>query len=515
MLELLLTLSLMLLQGNPSRLPNVLFTPASAIDGAYNDVQRLRQLGQDLQSIRYLSCYQAITVEEIRDLGELSDFVLNSLNFHKRSLVICPRLEAGRLLRVDLLLLGMDPKTWDRLGREGSGPAPFPEPYFHQQLEGVQTAQTQTVETIERRWYPGGREQGKYYAPGYYDYKVKRTIQESSAKGKIIIAQASWLPKTRTIELVQWLGTEFPVMRCDWFCVYALQPPAYLHFQGDPKKLQDFQDLAGVDPKAGQRPASQLRGAVLVSEVANRNRFLERTPTGTNYGRGYYWESFDYFTAIGQNDLLKNLLSRKRDAGEIIWGLPNGLQGYGLVNGQNNLIEFADPRIAIDNRTLLRDKVVWTGWKCVFCHADGIIPVTDEVRLSSRDTLGFLIPDPKQAERIADIYFGEEINRLVIADQLHYAASVQGLTRKAPAVISLQYQRLHQRYTDQPVTLETVCADTGYPESAVRPLIALLGTTGLDHTYIRLLKDRRGRRDQHEVAFASLMQVLALVKEIP
>ncbi len=490
-------------------LPAVLFTPTSAVEGAYADVQRLQAAAQDTKSIRYLSCYHVAAIQEIQELGELADFTLNSLNFSKRPVVRCPRLEAGRLLRVDLYLLGIDPSVWDRLGKEGSGPAPYPEPYFHQLLETAQTIQKITA--VEKKWWPGGMYQGYYYAPGYYEQTTTKKITETVQQ--TILAQASWLPKDKVFSLVQWLDTEFPILRCDWFIVYALQPPAYVHFQGDLKKQQDLQVLAAVDAKTAARAGSQLRGAVLVSEVANRNRALERTPTVLNYGRGYYWECYDFLTSIKQNDLLKNLLQKKRDAGEIIWSLPNGLQGYGLINAQANIIEFADPRIAIDNRTLLRDKVVWTGFKCIFCHAEGIIPVADEVRLSSRPTLGFLVHDKKEQERVADLYFGEEINWLVFADQQNYAAAVQGLTGKAPAVISLQLQKLYQKYVDAPIHLETVCLDTGYPLSAVKPIISEVGRVGLDHTYLRLLKDRKGRRDQHEAAFAGLMQVLALLKE--
>ncbi len=188
------------------------------------------------------------------------------------------------------------------------------------------------------------------------------------------------------------------------------------------------------------------------------------------------------------------------------------MQGYGLINGQGNVIEFADPRVAIDNRTLLRDKVVWTGFKCIFCHAEGIIPIADEVRLSSKEFLGFLVPDKKEQERVADLYFGEEINHLVFADQQYYGRSVLALTGKAPAVLSLQLQKLYQKYLDEPITLETVCLDTGYPLSAVKPIIAEVGKTGLSHTYVRMLRDRKGRRDQHEESFQEIMRVLTLLK---
>ncbi len=508
-----LVTSLLLSGQGVSPLPAILFTPSSAVEGAYNDQVRIRTTTTDSTTIRYLCCYYARSLQELEEHALLADIAVNSLNFHKRTLVPCIRLEGGRLLRVDLYALGIDPKTWDRLGREGSGPAPFPEPYFHQQLESVQTTQTQTVETVEKRWYPGGHDQGQYYPPGYYHYRVKKFVQVVPAQKHTILAQASWLNREKLVKLVQWCETEFPILRCDWFVVYALQPPAYLWFQGNPKKRADYQQLAAVDVKASERTASQLRGATLFSEVANRNRALERTPLGFNYGRGYYWESYDFLASIKDKDLLKNLLQKKRDAGEIIWSLPNGLQGYGLINGEDKVLEFADPRVAVDNRTLLRDKVVYSGWKCIFCHAEGIIPIADEVRLSSRDFLGFLVPDKKQAERVADLYFGEEINRLVVADQQNYTIAVQSLTRKAPAAVALSLQQLFQKYLDEPVTLETVCLDTGYPLSAVESVIAETARVALDHTYVRMLRKRQGRRDQHEAAFASLMQVLSLTKE--
>src|SRR5262249_58276848 len=158
-----------------------------------------------------------------------------------------------------------------------------------------------------------------------------------------------------------------------------------------------------------------------------------------------------------------------------IWSTPSGLQGYGLVNGKGEAIEFADPRVATDNRTYLHDKVVWAGWKCVYCHAQGMIPVEDEVRLSARDTLGFLAADPKEQERIADLYFGEDLNRLLQADQLGYAAAVTAVTGKDPAAAALAFQARHWRYLDEPLVLEDVCLDTGYPAAAVKPVFEEAG----------------------------------------
>ncbi len=506
-------------QSNTRRIPDLLYTPNSPILDSHGDALALKAAGVDLRYIRWLSRYNATTGAELTTQQILSAFVANSLNLRYRALgPLVPVGAGGRTLRVDLKALGIDPAVWDRLGLEGSGTAPFPEPFFNEQLQQAANQAANAVETYtERAYWPGGTHtDGRHYPAGWYT--ETRTRPAKAATRKTVLAPARWVDRAKALELIALTHAALvPVYRADWAITYLLQPPFYQHALGDPKDFGDFLKLAGVDRKAFDREAVTLRGAVLRSEVAHHNRALERTPTDTNYGRGYFHQSFDFRTSILQQDVYRNLLQRVRDAGELIWALPNGLQGYGVValqGGKELALDAVDSKIAADRRGKFHDPTIYNGWRCVGCHSQGIIPVADEVRLTARPPKGLAVPDPHEAKRIADLYFGEDFNRLVQDDQRNYAAAVRALTGLDPAAVSLAFSEAAWRYLDQPLTLEDAAVEAGYPLETLFTAIALFGEGGqVDHPFLRMAMGRPARRDQFEAAFSTLEQYLVLLKE--
>ncbi len=507
------------LAQKPPPVPAVLYTAETAYTLALADLMKLPPAQR--RHCRYLWVGNDPAPQE---LWELVSFVSNSLNFKRRGMSLPARVDpAGRLLRLDLAALYIDPEAWDFLGEHGSGEAPFPEPYFHieQEREIVTTTfrQVTKYKTVHRtnaagvKLYYGGDLTKPVLDQVAYTEDVPET---QTKKTKKVFLHTGAVSKFTILALVAETGTDFPVFRADWFVVYAMSPPAYHKFMGDPKNFDDFLKVAGVNKKIFQRESTTLRGAVVRSEVAKRNRALERSPSEHNYGRGFFAQSFDFKTSLRKDDVFKNLLQRRRDAGELIFTIPNGLQGYGLValNVKTNVeerIDFADPRVAVDRRTSLKDPLVWNGWKCVTCHANGLIPLDDEVRTVSRDTVKLLLRDKKHlVEGVADRYFGAEINELVVSDQAFYNAAVKAATGKTAAAIALAFQDRLRRYYDVPLGIEDVCLETGYPLAVVRGVLEVK-SKDIDATYTRLLRDRKVRRDQHEEAFAALLHHLALV----
>src|SRR5207248_5965596 len=66
------------------------------------------------------------------------------------------------------------------------------------------------------------------------------------------------------------------------------------------------------------------------------------------------------------------------DGGEIIFNLPNGLQGYLLVDGQGRRINEGPTKIvSVKNRP---DPTVINGISCMTCHARGMIEKADQIR---------------------------------------------------------------------------------------------------------------------------------------
>ncbi len=475
----------------------------------------LRAAGSDTTRYRWLSCYPCTSPEDLAFAYAAVAWVTNQLNFEGSALVLPVRVDKeGYCLRIDCRALYLE-KVIDQLGTKGSGPDPFPEPYFHEDLETAPvTVAVKKTRTVTKVW-GGGRYpvDGKVYPAGTkYEAteEYEETVTTAPGKGPFF-AQARWLAKAKVLDLVAWTDSLCPVYRWDWFCVFALQEPFYGLAQGSPRTAKDFEKLAGL--VRSDEEGVRLRGAVLLSEVAHNNRIIERTPTKYKRGRGWFAESLDFKSSRRLKDVIKDPLKRKRDAGELLWALPNGLMGAGLVNDKDQAIDDADAHIAVDDRTYLQDKVVSSGWKCFLCHSKGTIPVADEFRLAGRDTLAFAFPDPKVAAQVGDLYFTDDLNPFLAADGALYAESVKTLTGQDSAAFILQYQELLWRYLERPVTAEDVAIDTGYPLKVVLAVIEEKGRLDLDQTFVRLLKNRRARRDQVETAFGQLQAVLILVPE--
>src|SRR5262249_11931257 len=64
--------------------------------------------------------------------------------------------------------------------------------------------------------------------------------------------------------------------------------------------------------------------------------------------------------------------------GEAIFNLPNGLQGYVLINANNERLDKANTAIVSDPKR--PDRAVEAGVSCIACHARGINPKDDQIR---------------------------------------------------------------------------------------------------------------------------------------
>ncbi len=192
------------------------------------------------------------------------------------------------------------------------------------------------------------------------------------------------------------LGTEAPYVRADWFWDTASRAPLYDQLVGLPATLNQLAARLGVNiandinhPGVAE-PTDVVRFAVRRSGVALHNRMAERH-LGT--AGQYLWVSYDFKTETGRQDVFANPLGPQlvnqqgfvhtfqHDASEVIFSLPNGMQGYMVVNAAGNKIAVADTAIVRDIRR--PNSVVENGISCMGCHANsGMIRPrrTDEMR---------------------------------------------------------------------------------------------------------------------------------------
>jgi cytochrome c5 len=216
----------------------------------------------------------------------------------------------------------------------------------------------------------------------------------------------------RAAEVYSWTGTDLPVLRADWFIANAGRPPLYhtllydevlpnlVRRYRDPKSpdnprhmsARDLEEYLGVDFQRNFLQGQLARAGFTTSGVSGQNRLLERHQAV----HGSYWKSYDFKQTTERSDLVRfplgplfphNPFNRQaftQDGGEIIFNLPNGLQGYLLVNGQDQRINEGPIEVVSDGKKTSGTNVIVNGLSCMACHAHGMIGgFKDIVRIST------------------------------------------------------------------------------------------------------------------------------------
>ncbi len=183
-----------------------------------------------------------------------------------------------------------------------------------------------------------------------------------------------------------------PCVRLDWFVANASRAPLYYDLLQMPTNLSELERQLRVDVAVDIQQERVARAGFIGSGISRNNRLLERHEAMN----GAYWRTYD-FEAIPQNlNDRDNLLPDRRNlfayplgpgstdntfqhaAGEAIFNLPNGLQGYILINANNVRVDKGATAIVSDPKR--PDRTVEAGVSCMNCHARGIIAKDDQIR---------------------------------------------------------------------------------------------------------------------------------------
>ncbi|MEP1206582.1 MAG: c-type cytochrome [Rhizobiaceae bacterium] len=223
-----------------------------------------------------------------------------------------------------------------------------------------------------------------------------------------------------------------PIMRTDWFSANSSRPAIYHALLNLPEHIRDLEARLGVDvdrniDRGDVARAGFDRGA---SGVSAHNRMVERhdLPQG-----GYYWKSYDFAGSFGTQSLRDfphgppenaplafNLKPFTHDGGEMIFSLPNGLQGYYLSDHLGNRIDEGPEKIvSYQQRPKDKAPTIINGRSCIDCHANGILTKLDSMRKHIQTTNKFDIDQAKfllsmyieQAEM--DQYYDDDMQRFV------------------------------------------------------------------------------------------------------
>ena len=177
--------------------------------------------------------------------------------------------------------------------------------------------------------------------------------------------------------LCQETNCNLPFVRADWFIATASLPPLYHDILDLPKTDWELEERLEVNVAANIKNAPGIRvwrAGFNESGVSRNNRVVERHES--RYGA--YWKSYDFAGNTGQQNIFTHPLNFVHDGGEIIFNLPNGLQGYYLSTASGNRLDEAP--IDIVSNTSARDPVVRNGFSCMSCHTEGMKTFEDQVR---------------------------------------------------------------------------------------------------------------------------------------
>ena len=173
------------------------------------------------------------------------------------------------------------------------------------------------------------------------------------------------------------MNSNIPSVHIDWFVAQASLPPLYHDLLSLPLTDRQLETRLEVDVLRNINNAPGVRvwrAGTNDSGVSANNRMLERHTS--RYGA--YWKSYDFAGSVGTQNIFTHPLSFTHDGGEVIFNLPNGLQGYLIVTASGFRLDAAP--IDIVSNPAASDPTVRTGLSCFGCHIEGMNTFEDQVR---------------------------------------------------------------------------------------------------------------------------------------
>ena len=194
--------------------------------------------------------------------------------------------------------------------------------------------------------------------------------------------------RTLAEDVYEKAGTSMPFVRADWFIANASRPPLYHTLLDMPKRAQELERMLKVDVEGDFLQDKLARAGFAKSGISSHNRLVDRHSAS----HGAYWKSYDFRRSEGTGNLFRFPLGPVFDAnpfpnqafehagGEIIFNLPNGMQGYLLVDAKGNRIDAGPTDIVGDDDKTAGTSAVVNGLSCLACHRTGMQPFKDSIR---------------------------------------------------------------------------------------------------------------------------------------
>jgi mono/diheme cytochrome c family protein len=297
-------------------------------------------------------------------------------------------------------------------------------------------------------------------------------------------------------------GAALPYVRADWFAANASSPPLYHDILGLPKNVQELERQLGIDSvRDFIEEKNVVRAGLRSSGVSQNNRVLERHVSP----HGAYWKSFDFRSSQDDQNIFKDPLRLNPAGGEIIFNLPNGLQGYFLMNAIGSRLDEAPITIVAD-RNNTDDPVIRNGRSCMSCHYAGMQAFKDDVRPIVRG-LSFALFD---GEKVLAIYPAQEsLDQLIDRDRDRFQRAAEQAGGRAVSPQAEPINALARRFLSE-MPVAQAAAEAGLETRNFQARIAVSERL-LALGYGQLLVARGGiKREVWDKSFGELARELEL-----
>ncbi|MFK7819963.1 MAG: c-type cytochrome domain-containing protein [Planctomycetaceae bacterium] len=280
-------------------------------------------------------------------------------------------------------------------------------------------------------------------------------------------------------------NSRIPIVRADWFITTAAVPPLYhtlLDLPDGPNADRALEYRLKVDVERDFIKNRLMRAGFVKSNVSEHNRLVDRHPAAY----GAYWKSYDFASSVGRQDLTRaplgpdfpgNEFQRhafSADGGEIIFNLPNGMQGYMLIDGDGRRINRGPINVVFDSKQPLGNKEVINGISCMVCHNRGMQPFNDSIRQAT--TLRGL-----SGQKVSRLFRQkDEFDRVIEADSNRFLIAMQSatapfLTPKDDPVKREPVVAIAKAFSTE-LDLQTIASELDIQDpSQLQPLLRQLG----------------------------------------
>jgi hypothetical protein len=295
------------------------------------------------------------------------------------------------------------------------------------------------------------------------------------------------------------------VMRMDYFVAKTSKEPHYSAFLGLPKDLAALKKQYFLQEKEAKSIYLHTGGSVVRSGVTLNNRKLTRIPSML----GYWYQSQD----VKSNDptknqnVLHNLFDIQQDAGEFIWSLPNGLQGYYIADAEGAQVPFADPEIASDTATSYRNKLVVAPRSCVGCHSTGLNDVKDVIsgmleQDMDKPNQRVISTFNKQHQMELEEFYLGGLSSQMTRDRMIYTDAVKRATGLEPTEAAKLHQQMAHAYDEILVNRAAAATELGMTSQELQ----IKGQNVLNNVLAASLGGEGIPRDAWESIYPSVMK---------